>query len=83
MKTINRRNFLKFALTSGLVIGSGGIFSACKVIEEGILKKNLEVKFLRQVITSDSKSSRCLMWQADSPMTEPQVEVRLKILRSR
>ncbi len=78
MKTINRRNFLKFALTSGLVIGSGGIFSACKVNEEGMLKKNLEVKFLRQIITSDSKSSRCLMWQADSSMTEPQVEVRLK-----
>ena len=80
MKTINRRNFLKLALTSGMVIGSGGIFSACKEIAKNTdgLKNNLEIKFLRQIITSTPKNSRCLMWQTDSPMNAPQVEIRLK-----
>ena len=80
MKTITRRNFLKLALTSGVVIGSGGIFSACKEIAKNTdgLKNNLEIKFLRQIITSTPKNSRCLMWQTDSPMNAPQVEIRLK-----
>lgn len=80
MKTINRRNFIKFALTSGVMIGSGGIFSGCNETSNdgGTLKNNLDVEFLRQIITSDSKSSHCVMWQVDSEMTAPLVEVRLK-----
>ena len=79
MKTINRRNFIKLVIGSGVAIGSGGIFSGCNEIsDKKSLKNNLDVEFLRQIITSDSKNSRCVMWQVDSEMTAPLVEVRLK-----
>lgn len=77
---ITRRNFIKFVATSGVIIGSGGIFAGCEKItdNEKNFKNNLEVKFLRQIITAEPKNSRCVMWQVDEPMNAPQVEVKIK-----
>ena len=63
-----------------MMMGSGGIFSGCNGNSNngGNLKNKLDVEFLRQIITSDSKNSRCVMWQVDSEMTAPLIEVRLK-----
>ncbi len=88
MKKINRRTFLKAALTSGFVIGSGGIFSGCNELYRSAenslnslgekITSDLDAKFLRQIITSDPATSRRLMWQTDSKMSAPTVEVKIK-----
>ena len=80
MRKISRRTFLKFALSSGMVIGSNLLSAGCKELSRTAEKisGDLDIKFLRQIITQDSATSRCLMWQADSPMKNPAVEVKLK-----
>ena len=88
MKKLSRRNFLKAALASGIVLGSGNFFAGCneffRTAENNLhnLEKkftgDLDINFLRQIITSNSETSRCLMWQTDFKMTSPQVEVKLK-----
>lgn len=88
MKKISRRNFLKAALTSGIVLGSGNLFAGCNEVSRNVennlhsLEKkftcDLDTKFLRQIITADSATSRLLMWQTDEKMTAPQVEVKIK-----
>ena len=88
MKKISRRNFIKTALTSGLVIGSGGLFSGCNEISrsasnslhelEEKITGDLNIKYLRQIITENSSTSRCIMWQSDSKMNAPTVEIKIK-----
>ena len=88
MKDINRRKFIKIALTSGMVMGSNFLLTGCNEISrqaENTLQEleekftnDLNVKYLRQIITQDSKNSRCLMWQTDVPMKNPTLEVKLK-----
>ena len=84
MEKINRRKFLKFALTSGIILGGGEIFSSCGEISktaEEVEKKiagDLDAKFLRQIITKNPATSRTLMWQTDSKMIEPKIEIKLK-----
>lgn len=83
MKELNRRKFIKLAIMSGMIIGSGEIFAGCGKIssttrENEKLKTDMSVKFLRQIITADPKNSRCVMWQVEESMNAPQVEVRLK-----
>ena len=36
MKKISRRNFLKAALTSGIVLGSGNLFAGCNEISRNV-----------------------------------------------
>ena len=71
-KKINRRTFIKAALTTGIALG-GGLILGCE--NTPATSNELKVKFLRQIITKDSTTSRCIMWQTDSPMTEPIVEI--------
>jgi len=68
-KKISRRNFIKGTLASGIMLG-GGLIIGC---ENSSTSGTLKVKFLRQIITKDSTSSRCIMWQSDSPLTAPTV----------
>lgn len=71
-KKISRRTFIKAALSTGIALG-GGFILGCE--NNSKPPNELNVKFLRQIITKDSTTSRVIMWQADSPMTEPIVEV--------
>lgn len=66
-KKISRRNFIKAALASGIVLG-GNLIIGC---ENSTTSGTLSIKFLRQIITKDSTVSRCIMWQSDSPLTSP------------
>ncbi len=84
---INRRKFIKNALTGGLVIGSAfltGCSEISRTAENSIhdLEKkftsDLNAKFLRQIISADNSTARCIMWQADSKLNFPKVEVKLK-----
>ncbi len=73
-KKISRRNFIKAAFASGIMLG-GGLIIGCEKDTPPV--NNLKVKFLRQIITKDPAVSRCIMWQSDSPMTSPIVEITL------
>lgn len=63
---MNRRTFIKVAAVSVATLLTG-----CKTEEV------LSVKFLRQIITKDISTSRLIMWQTDSPLKNPAVEVKL------
>lgn len=84
MKVMTRRNFIKAAIASGMIVGGGGIFAGCWETEKSAgnvkekLTGKLNVKFLRQIITADSAKSRCIMWQTDSPMNFPEIEIKMK-----
>ena len=73
-RKISRRNFIKGALASGIFL-SGGLIIGCG--NDATPANNLKVKFLRQIITKDSTTSRCIMWQSDSPLTSPNLEIKI------
>ena len=84
MKKFNRRDFIKF---SGLLV-VGNFFTGCNEIYRATsnslndIEKNftedLSTNFLRQIITADSSNSRCIMWQVNSEMNAPEVEIKNK-----
>ena len=74
-KKISRRTFIKAALSTGIALG-GGLILGCGG-NNPKTSNNLQIKFLRQIITKDSTNSRCIMWQSDSPMTEPIIEIKI------
>ena len=67
---MNRRTFIKFAAISFATLLTG-----CKKIKE-VPEKILPVKFIRQIVTKDISTSRCIMWQVDEPLKNPVVEVK-------
>ena len=72
-KKISRRTFIKGALASGIILGGNFIIGCDK---NAPTSNGLNIKFLRQIITKDSTTSRCIMWQSDSPLTSPIVELK-------
>ncbi len=79
--TMNRRNFLRF-LAGGVFLLGGGVFfgkgtwyrQAANGMRE--LAGDLDVQYLRQIITAAPSSSRILMWQSANPLSRPNVEYR-------
>ena len=67
---MNRRTFIKFA-----AVGFATLLTGCKKIKE-VPENILEVKFIRQIVTKDISTSRCIMWQAEEPLKNPVVEVK-------
>ncbi len=68
---MNRRQFVKIA-----AIGAVSLLTGCGV-EKFSDKKILPIKFLRQIITKDISTSRCIMWQVEEPLKNPVVEVKI------
>lgn len=64
---MNRRTFIKVAAVSVAALMTG-----C-----GSDEKFLDVKFLRQIVTKDLSTSRCIMWQVEKPLKNPVVEVKI------
>ena len=64
---MNRRTFIKVA-----AVGVASLFTGCG----NEVEKILEIKFLRQIITKDISTSRCIMWQTEEPLKNPIVEVK-------
>ncbi len=85
-KKFNRRKFLKAAIGSGLLIASGNLLSGCELTAD-IDKppsyntdnkiKDLDINYLRQIVTHDPATSRCIMWKTDDILRTPEVEVKI------
>lgn len=84
-KFITRRKFLKKIIGGGIfLLTSGSVFSGCNSTSNNINDSdkddkisNLEVDYLRQIVTENPSKSRCIMWQSDDAMINPSVEMRL------
>ncbi len=75
-KKFSRRTFIKAALTTGIALG-GGLIAGCDGSGNVPTSNGLPIKFLRQIVTKDSTNSRCIMWQSDSPLTAPVLEIEI------
>ena len=67
---MNRRNFIKLA-----TIFTAGIFAGCST-DKNI--GNLNINYLRRIITKNPETSACIMWQTDSPLKNPVMEIANK-----
>ena len=75
---MNRRFFLKFLLSLGLgayfpKLTEAARFEQLHHPQDGYKSLN-EVKFLRQIVTNDSRTSRTLMWQSDEEIKNIRLE---------
>ena len=84
---ISRRKFIKTMIGGGLILAGGNMFSGCFDKTESVPDKvepelpektaDLDIEYLRQIVTKDTLNSRCIMWQSEAVMTSPTLEVRL------
>ena len=85
-KKLNRRNFIKAAISSGILIAGGNIFSGCnsdsvpnvknkEAIQENKIS-DLDIDYLRQIVTNDPSTSRCIMFQSNDLLINPKIEVK-------
>lgn len=70
---MNRRTFLKFATVSVAALLTTG----CS--DEDIYVNAVDAKFIRQIITKNLSTSRCIMWQGRSSLIHPTVEIRSSV----
>ncbi len=76
MNFLTRREFLKAAL----LIAGGNFLSGCgnpKIEDEKI--NDIEINYLRQMITNDPSTSRTIIFQSDDILRKPAVEIDDKI----
>ena len=78
---MNRRLFIKLLLSLGLGtyfprLVEASRFENLHTPQDGY-KPLRQVKFLRQMITKDSRTSRVIMWQSDKELIGVQVEIKL------
>ena len=78
---MDRRFFLKLLLSFGFGVYFPRLAEAARLEEfhqpQDGYKPLREVKFLRQIITEDSRTSRVLMWQSDAEIKNIRLEYRL------
>ena len=65
-----------------LLLAGGAYFAKGPLYRQAVtgvraLTEDLQARFLRQLMTADAATSRVLMWQAASKLSQPQVEYRL------
>ena len=80
---LSRRKFLKGLATGTLMLAGGAYIAKGSLYRQAVngmqsLTGDLQSRFLRQMITTNAATSRVLMWQSDSRLSQPQVEYRLK-----
>lgn len=80
---LSRRKFLKGLATGTLMLAGGAYLAKGSLYRQAVngmqsLTGDLQSRFLRQMITTNAATSRVLMWQSDSRLSQPQVEYRLK-----
>ena len=81
-KQISRRRFLQAAGGTLLLAGAGGIWWQRETLQRlaqrwtGEVKGELDAANLRQIIAADNRTTRTIMWQADTTPQEPCIELR-------
>lgn len=81
-KQISRRRFLHAAGGTLLLAGAGGIWWQRETLQRlaqrwtGEVKGELDAANLRQIIAADNRTTRTIMWQADTTPQEPCIELR-------
>ena len=78
---MSRRLFIKILLSLGLgayfpKLAEASRFEKLHEPQDGY-KPLREVKFLRQIVTKDSRNSRVIMWQSDEELINVKVEYKL------
>ena len=82
-KSISRRTFLKGLAGGGalliggkLLLGSSSYRNVANSMRS--MSGDDHAKHVRQIITHDSGTSRCIMWQSESALAGPKLEYRVK-----
>nr|WP_296772320.1 metallophosphoesterase family protein [Selenomonas sp.] len=81
MEKMKRRTFIAGSagvlalLAGGIFLGKGTLYRKAANSMRS-LTGDLDVQFLRQLITADSGRSRTIMWQAQKPLKNPGIEYR-------
>lgn len=70
---VTRRKFLKLLGQGMLALGLSAYVPAWAEASDG----DLSIRFLRQIITKDAATSRTLMWESQTPLRQPVVELQL------
>ena len=83
MNKISRRMFLRGILGGGILLAGGAVFAKSAFYRKASndlksLGNDSASQYLRQLITRDSTSSRCIMWESEAPLASPQLEYRKK-----
>ena len=80
---ISRRTFIRLLMGGGtlllggkLLLGSPSYRNVTNRMRS--MSSDAHAKHVRQLITKDSRTSRCIMWQAESALSAPQLEYRHK-----
>ena len=85
-KKITRRRFIKGAVGLGALAALGGGFAALRHTSVGrdiknqarSLLQDKQTQYIRQMVTDDNNTTRTVMWQSDTLMTNPQLRLRQK-----
>ena len=84
-KFLSRRNFIKLCGGAILLTGASAAASHFSLFEHAAkgAKKlahpdSMEADYLRQIITTDSRNSRTIMWQSSEPQAAAAIEYREK-----
>ena len=77
---LSRRQFMKLTGSALLTLSFGRLTPAEATAQRWqplqTIKTALDARYIRQIITADSRTSRTIMWQADEPEPSAQVEYR-------
>lgn len=80
---LSRRMFLRGVLGGGVLLAGGAMFCKSSLGRKAVnsvksLGEDSRAQYLRQIITDDCGSSRCLMWESEKILQMPQIEFRLQ-----
>ena len=81
---MSRRFFLKILLSLGFGAYFPKFAEAARLEEfhrpQDGYKPLTAVKFLRQIVTEDSRTSRILMWQSDKKIDDIKIEAKINFI---
>lgn len=80
---MTRRNFLKALIGGGALLSCGAFLrngSWRRQMADGVrdLAGNLQAQYLRQLMAANPASEQTIMWQTESPLSQPAVEYRIQ-----
>lgn len=78
MSTKKKKSLMAIIILTIIAIAAGSFaYSSRQSVPQASADELPGAMYVRQVITADSKDSRTIMWQSDSPIENPGVEYRM------